>query len=372
MGSEDSSSCGPIDEHKKPSDVRDEDYPLPASFEWCDCDVYDDATIKDIYTLLTENYVEDDDSMFRFDYSIDFLRWALTPPGYLKLWHLGVRVKTSGKLVGFITGIPATIQVYEDLITMVEINFLCVHKKLRSKRLAPVLIKEITRRVNKQDRWQAVYTAGIVLPKPVSACRYYHRSLNPKKLIEVGFSHLGPRMTMARTIKLYKVPEHPQLPGMRKMEPKDIKQVFDLVQGYLKKFSLHPKFTPDELAHWIMPREGVVYSFVREDGKGHIRDVCSFYSLPSSILGHDKHSTLRAAYSYWNVATTVTLQELMYDALIFAKQLDFDVFNALNIMENDTFLKDLKFGIGDGYLQYYLYNWKCPTIKAEQMGLVLL
>lgn len=31
---------------------------------------------------------------------------------------------------------------------MVEINFLCVHKKLRSKRLAPVLIKEITRRVN--------------------------------------------------------------------------------------------------------------------------------------------------------------------------------------------------------------------------------
>jgi hypothetical protein len=33
---------------------------------------------------------------------------------------------------------------------------------------------------------------------------YHHRSLNPKKLIEVGFSHLGARMTMARTIKLYK------------------------------------------------------------------------------------------------------------------------------------------------------------------------
>ena len=33
---------------------------------------------------------------------------------------------------------------------------------------------------------------------------YWHRSLNPKKLIEVGFSHLGQRMTMARTIKLYK------------------------------------------------------------------------------------------------------------------------------------------------------------------------
>lgn len=33
-------------------------------------------------------------------------------------------------------------------LKMVEINFLCVHKKLRDKRLAPLLIKEITRRVN--------------------------------------------------------------------------------------------------------------------------------------------------------------------------------------------------------------------------------
>ncbi len=55
---------------------------------------------------------------------------------------------------------------------MVEINFLCVHKKLRSKRVAPVLIREITRRVNLTGIFQAVYTAGVVLPKPVSTCRY--------------------------------------------------------------------------------------------------------------------------------------------------------------------------------------------------------
>ena len=54
---------------------------------------------------------------------------------------------------------------------MVEINFLCVHKKLRSKRMAPVLIKEITRRVHKEGLFQAVYTAGVVLPKPVAVCR---------------------------------------------------------------------------------------------------------------------------------------------------------------------------------------------------------
>lgn len=57
---------------------------------------------------------------------------------------------------------------------MVEINFLCVHKKLRSKRVAPVLIREITRRVNMQGIFQAVYTAGVVIPKPVATCRQVH------------------------------------------------------------------------------------------------------------------------------------------------------------------------------------------------------
>lgn len=60
---------------------------------------------------------------------------------------------------------------------MVEINFLCVHKKLRSKRMAPVLIREITRRVNLQGIFQAVYTAGVVLPKPVGTCRWVGLSL---------------------------------------------------------------------------------------------------------------------------------------------------------------------------------------------------
>ena len=49
-------------------------------------------------------------------------------------------------------------------------------------------------------------------------------------------------------------------------------------------------------------------------------------------------------------------------------QRDFDVFNALDLMENKEFLEKLKFGIGDGNLQYYLYNWKCPFMEPEKVG----
>lgn len=98
---------------------------------------------------------------------------------------MGVRVAKNKKLVGFITGIPVNMMVHGAKVTMCEINFLCVHKKLRTKRLAPVLIKEVTRRVNLRNIWQAVYTAGKYIPTPFAEALYFHRSLNIKKLVEV-------------------------------------------------------------------------------------------------------------------------------------------------------------------------------------------
>ena len=98
----------------------------------------------------------------------------------------------------------------EEADSVVEVNFLCVHKKLRSKRLAPVLIKEITRRVNRRGMFQATYTAGIVLPKPVAKCRYWHRSLNPKKLIEVQ-RPLSPHYLHAPAPQLHSSAPAPQL-----------------------------------------------------------------------------------------------------------------------------------------------------------------
>lgn len=44
------------------------------------------------------------------------------------------------------------------------------------------------------------------------------------------------------------------------------------------------------------------------------------------------------------------------------------MFNALDLMENKTFLEKLKFGIGDGNLQYYLYNWRCPGTDSEKVS----
>ena len=120
-----------------------------------------------------------------------------------------------------------------------------------------------------------------------------------------------------------------------------------------------------------MPRENVIYTYV--DGEpGAITDVFSFYCLPSQVLDHPDHSTLKVAYSFYNVSTTDRLLEGMNTLLHRAKELEFDVFNALDVMENKSFLEELKFGIGDGELHYYLFNWRIRKLDPSEIGIVLV
>ena len=94
--------------------------------EWCTVDVDSAVHVKELYELLSNHYVEDNDATFRFNYSPDFLRWysriivtcsnyterALKPPGWKAQWHVGIRSST-GDLVAFIAAVPASIRVYD-------------------------------------------------------------------------------------------------------------------------------------------------------------------------------------------------------------------------------------------------------------------
>ena len=329
-----------------------------------------------------------------------------------------MRASKSGKLVASICGVPSEIRVRGRKLRVIEINFLCIHKKLRSKRLAPVLIREITRRCYLRGIYQAIYTVGVVLPTPVTSCRYYHRALDWLKLYEVGFSHLPPGSTKARQITRNHLPSQTATPGLRPLEERDLDATYDLLERFLSRYDINPAFTKEEIDHWLLHRperspEQVVWSYVVEDPETHrITDFVSFYSLTSSVLGNQNHSEIRAAYLYYYATEAAfaekekgfkdRLQMLINDALIEAKkvfttplrvrikhsdgqQAHFDVFNALTLQDNPLFLEQLKFGAGDGQLHYYLFNYRTPHVnggvnernqpdekKRGGMGVVLL
>ncbi|KAK0925284.1 glycylpeptide N-tetradecanoyltransferase [Friedmanniomyces endolithicus] len=364
--------------------VKPDPETLLDGFEWCLVDLDNPHELQELYDLLYSHYVEDTDGSFRFNYSAKFLAWALKPPGYKKDWHIGVRTKATaesgdkpGKLVAFIAGVPATIKVRDATLHISEINFLTVHRKLRSKRLAPVLIKEVTRRCYQVGVYQALYTAGTLLPTPVTTARYFHRSLDWEHLYKTGFSHLPSGTTELRQKYKYRLDSQTSIKGLRAMKPGDLPAVKELLGKYLERFALRQEFEERELEHWLCSKEseGVVWSFVVEDG-GKITDFVSYYLLESTVLKSasptNHQQTIRAAYlSYYASSAAFTtpksqaqsalqarLQILMHNTLILAKRDAFHVFNALTTMDNPLFLKESKFEPGDGRLHYYLFNWR--------------
>ncbi|KAF8710687.1 Glycylpeptide N-tetradecanoyltransferase, partial [Rhizoctonia solani] len=376
---------GPIEPSKPREEVRQDPYPLPSGYEWSTVDIEDPAQAKEVYELLTANYVEDHDAAFRFRYSAEFFAWALQPPGYHKDWLIGVRVSSNQKLIAFIAGVPLKLRVRQNIVDTSEINFLCVHKKLRSKRLAPVLIKEVTRRCNLRGIFQAIYTAGVLLPTPVSTARYFHRIIQVQKLVDAGFTHVPRGSTMARMIRQNAVPDSFTLAGLREMEEKDIKDVLELYEKYMQRFQLTPVMDEAEMRHHMLSgrgtgerkdgrREGqVVWAYVVEDPETKaIIDFFSFYSLPSTITKSTTGEVVDAAYLFYYAtaesggepAVKARVQALITDALVLANKARFDVFNALTLMDNYPFLKELNFGQGDGYLNYYLYNWRTAPLEG--------
>ncbi|KAI0549609.1 Glycylpeptide N-tetradecanoyltransferase [Xylaria curta] len=363
-------------------EIPKEPPPMLDGFEWATLDLLDDAQLKEVWELLNGHYVEDDEAMFRFNYSASILKWAMMPPGWKKQWHRGVRVTASKKLVAFIAAIPVELRIRDKILHASEVNFLCIHKKLRSKRLAPVLIKEITRLCNLEGVFQAIYTGGIVLPKPVSTCRYYHRAINWQKLYDVGFSPLPPNSKPQFQIRKYAVPERTSTRGLREMQKKDIPAVQDLLTRYLAKYDMAATFDKHEVEHWLLHNkkdaleEQVVWTYVVEDDHKKITDFVSFYCLESSVINHPKHTNIKAAYLFY-YATEVGLAEpldkdalkarlnaLVSDSLVYCKQYKFDVYNALSLMDNGLFLEDQKFGPGDGQLHYYLFNYRANPIAG--------
>ncbi|KAG9102973.1 glycylpeptide N-tetradecanoyltransferase [Ceratobasidium sp. 370] len=385
IGDEKPTEDGPIEPSKPAEEIKQEPYALPSGYEWSTVDIMEPDQAKEVHELLSANYVEDMEAAFRFRYSAEFFAWALQPPGYHEEWLIGVRVSSNRKLVAFIAGVPLKLRVRQNILDVSEINFLCIHKKLRSKRLAPVLIKEVTRRCHLRGIFQAIYTAGVVIPTPISTARYHHRLIQVEKLVEAGFTHVPRGSTLARMLRLNSVPSETKTAGLREMEDGDIKEVLALYETYMRRFTLAPIMSEEEMRHHMLSGRGigepidgrrqaqVVWAYVVQNPETNaITDFFSFYSLPSTITKSTKHEVVDAAYLFYyatdqaggEAAIKARIQALVVDALVIANKAKFDVFNALTLMDNYPFLKELNFGQGDGYLNYYLYNWRTAPLEG--------
>lgn len=212
------------------------------------------------------------------------------------------------------------------------------------------------------------------------------------------------------------------------MTKKDVPVVHRLLREYLSLFNLVPAMNQEEVEHWLLPRENIIDTYLvevnqfisnkyqafvieaslwnlyivllTEQWKGDwfpqfLHSAFHHYEPPCAPQPKGSILLLQCAHNHalarpdarcsdpgqigvfssspecvlWTYLHRETNNVFSFHRFI---QKGFDVFNALDLMENKTFLDKLKFGIGDGNLQYYLYNWKCPSMGPEKVSEISL
>jgi len=152
----------------------------------------------------------------------------------------------------------------------------------------------------------------------------------------VRFSFRPADTPQAKFNKLHKLPTTTSTENLQPMTAASVPKVTGALNKHLRdNYKVHIQFSQDEVRHFLCPRDGVVYAWFVEDPTEGITDFISFYALNSSVLNDPQYDKIYAAYAYYNFVKgndQARMKALIRDALILAKQNNFDVFNMTEVL----------------------------------------
>jgi glycylpeptide N-tetradecanoyltransferase len=357
--------------------VRETSYNLPKGFSWLKFDVNIPAHLDELYEFLDANNTEDPDHVFREHHTKDFLKWTLvgsddakdTFAGFEPV-YVAVEVETTHKLVGFIAAVPMVMRVYNKVVPIYHAKLLGVHQKLRGKKLAKVIVKELVRRLSLNSKLvqQGLFVLGVNKPDFFRVCesKMYGLIFDFPKMAEIGFCNPRGSPPVAKPEQIVKVT------GLRPLTEADLPQCYDFVTNYLARFAVAPALSFGEFRHHFATREKLLSTYVVEDpATKQISDLFSFYSTPKRVLMHPRFKTINSVFIQYFIALKTPVTALLESLLTIAKRQEEDLVVFVDIMEHAKLTEsNLCMGLEPGLFEYYMHNWLCPEIKSDQWAFV--
>ncbi|KAI5190206.1 glycylpeptide N-tetradecanoyltransferase [Nematocida minor] len=310
------------------------------------------SELSSVTALLMNHYIEDSTASFSLQYSQEFLKWQLSSPSVFPGWNVGMY--DGSELVGFISAAAINIRIKESRPKTAVVNFLCIHKEYRKRRLAPVLIKEVTRRVNEEGIYTALFTSGEKLPYIFTRSRYYHKILRKGDLVESGFCHPEDVSNITKDMLSQDSPTV----HFRKAADSDLPHIFEMYCDKYSKMDISANYTYEQFEYYVYNRDRVSDLLISDDGSEFV----SIFYLDTRSAKTD--SRIKTAYlSYHNMKNGTGSMLGLVDYLL--KMDECDVLNALEIEHNtESLLRSVGFIKGDGVINYYLFNWDTEIIPA--------
>jgi glycylpeptide N-tetradecanoyltransferase len=344
---------------------------LPSGYEWISFDPENNDDITTMTTFLNKHYQK-----FDKEYKPMYLRWLLTPPIYNQykrlvnvdksMWCIGVQ-STTGVLVGLITARPTIYRIDAKYIQTFTIDFLCTHKRLRGKRLSPVLIKEMYKRLSMyQYDLGSWFVTNTHLPfsSTVKTSQILFRPLTLEKLSKTLFAGLSQQQLTQLQYKYENIQPTEDLQLIRFANLEDVPIMMNIYEEYCQKYRLCQTMNREEFEHYFLPNNELIFTYVITNVQGEIKDFVSLHAFWT------KRGEKNAYVFYVSFINELLLEHFMRNVLFIMKSNGFDMIFANDVMGiSDVLSKKLDFKSLDEICNYYVFNYNTQTIEKNECGM---
>jgi glycylpeptide N-tetradecanoyltransferase len=340
-------------------------------YSWTEFDLASDREVDDVCAFLNKNYKLDSGDNFRLYFTRDYLRWSLGLNGRV------IGIRSNGVIGGVVAMSAAKFQVFERELEIADVNYLCIHQKLREKGLAQMFIDEISRYAAcNENVIVGSFTTQRYVPTPMCRVEFYHRPLNYEKLYNANFIFLENGVSLDKAVSMFMV-KYNLKHKVIKMSEDYYDDVYNMLCKYQDKYNYYQKYSRREFEHFFK-NSSIVSSYIILGNGGEVLDFFSYYKLPYYVVASANNSKtpkfINAVYMHMYTSLNVTQLTIFKSAILSAYEEGNDVLNCTDIMENVDILFDnfSRFCKGTGYLYYNFYNLQCPEISPQQICKVTL
>ncbi len=304
--------------------------------------------LDEIYYLINNHYICDNDNVTRLTFSKSFLYWYLKeiPSDFI------IGLIYGKKLIGLITCLIIELIVHGEKIKTPYINFLCIQRSLRHLKLSNILMDEMKRRILSKNIFYCFFCNDKKWACSFVQCASYVIPINYPKLHRIHF--LTEKIDPLRTFDYN---------PLQIMDKNDAEQILTKLSMAMDNLLIKPYFTKKTLLHYLAPKKNIVYSFVIKNVDGQVTDFVSVYKhYLYCIDTKEMVSVAKLAFYYHHSVDQTTLIEYLLDKL---DKYGFDQLIFYDMYENNK-INITKFSMKDK-MSYYFGNMAMPQTKQENI-----
>jgi glycylpeptide N-tetradecanoyltransferase len=318
---------------------------LPNEFKWTTFTIN-----TDVYYFILKNYIHDE------KYTFERLKWILNPPMITNKFNIMITLNNdTDNIIGTIVGKIINIFIYNEVKKCVYVDFLCIHKLYRNKRLAPLLISKIIEKVAENNIEFTIFKIDKkALPFDyIGKYTYYHYDFDNTPKINNNYIYSGIIKYIYDDTTTYKITQ----------------LLYNFYNKYIQNnnYKLYQILTLKEFKYQFISTHNLIYT--------------SYYKYNNEIIAFSSAINVQYNEQYNNTCNnrnSIELRYLMTNTeyiipimtllLKIYYELKFKYMVVLDIMHNEIFIKKFKFI--QGYSTYYqLQNYHTYNIHKTENGM---